>query len=363
MDMSHFESHSWKKGALAAGLPNTVVWMSQVTPDRHMRLALRRPATQLAYALRSLHNGPVDTPSLYNQIPDPEIDSLLTLVRDKRFGAAERLLNNIIDARRLHRIVLHPAYESAALAALQWDDRKRALRQFSMWFKLVPDINHPNAPPTQPTDSFSSTPFYRTISTLMQSGNPMFDFPIIKQFALICASKGYIHHIYNWVVEPLPRIGDPAPPFVEFLDLIEAAAVKYEAAPLDRTHNSCMVAGQLRVAAFHLLCRLGWYRRAQDVLTRNAADQHVILPDEIYEYFLRIGKDERTNRPAKTFIDSVQSLRRLENAKRLKLEYLPRRQVRVQLADMPPTGTPYSKKSADIATRSKGENTDWMEGK
>ena len=328
--------------------------------------ALRRPTPPLAYALRSWHNGPVDTPSLYNQshgqIPDPEIDSLLTLVRYKRFGAAERLLNNIIDARRLHQIVPHPAYESAALAALQWDDRKRALRQFSTWFKLVPHINHPNAPPTQANDSFTSSPFHRTISTLMQSGNPMSDFPIIKQFALICASKGYIHHIYNWVVEPLPRRGDPAPPFVEFLDLIEAAAVKYEAAPLRRTHNSCMVAGQLRVAAFHLLCRLGWYRRAQDVLARNAADQHVILPDEIYEYFLRIGEDKGESRPAKTFIDSVQRLQKLENAKRLKLEYLPRQQVRVQLADMPFAGTPHSKKSADIAAR-KGENTTWAEDK
>lgn len=363
MDMSHFGSHSWKKDALAAALPNTVVGMSQITHDSHMRPALRRPATRLAYALRSLHNGPVDTPLLYKQISEPEIDSLLTLVQDKRFGAAERLLHNIIDARRLHRIVLHPAYESAALAALKWDDRKRALRQFSMWFKLVPDINHPNAPPTQATDSFSSSPFHRTISTLMQSGNPMFDFPIIKQFALICASKGYIHHIYNWVVEPLPRIGDPAPPFVEFLDLIEAAAVRYEAGPLDRTHNSCMVAGQLRVAAFHLLCRLRWYRRAQDVLARNAADQHVVLPDEIYEYFLRIGKDERTSRPAQMFIDSVLCLRKRENAKRLKLEYLPRPQVRVQLADMSFAGMPHSRKSADIATRSKGENTDWTEGK
>ena len=340
-----------------------------VTHDGHMRLchaALRRPRTQLAYALRSWHNGPVDTPSLYNQsqshISDPEIDSLLTLVRNKQFGAAERLLNNIIDARRLHRIVPHPAYESAALAALQWDDRKRALRQFSIWFKLVPHINHPNAPPTPANNSFFSSPFHRTISTLMQSGNPMFEFPIIQQFALICASKGYIRHIYNWVVEPLPRGGDSAPPFVEFLDLIEAAAVKYEAAPLRRTHNSCMLAGQLRTAAFHLLCRLGWYRRAQDVLIRNAADPHVVLPDEIYEYFLRIGKDERESRPSQAFINSVHCLRKRENFKRSKLEYLPRHQVRVQLADIPSIGTSHSKRYGDIATR-QGENTNWTKDK
>ncbi|KAF8700265.1 hypothetical protein AX14_000819 [Amanita brunnescens Koide BX004] len=256
-----------------------------------LHVALWRPQTQLACAIRlftsshSIHaqrnNVPVDTPSLYNQsqsqISDREIDSLLTLVQNQRFGAAERVLNNIIDARRLHRIVPHPAYESAALAALQWDDPKRVLRQFSIWFKLVPDINHPNAPPMSQTmadDSFSSMPYHRTITTLMQSGNPMSNFPIIKQFALICTSKGYVRYIYNWVVEPLPRPGTPVPTFLEFLDLIEAAAVKYEA-PRHRTHNSCLVASQLRVAAVQLLCRLGWYRAATDVLARNAKDQQL----------------------------------------------------------------------------------------
>ena len=317
-------------------------------------------------SLQSFKN--VDTPSLYPlyQKIEPDEDSLLSLVQEKRFGAAERVLNKLVDSNKFHSITPHPEYEEAALAALQWDNRPRAQEQFELWFKLVPHINHPSArliTPPKATGLFFSTPFNRTIGTLMQSGRPSSHIPLIKQFALICASKGYINYVYNWVVEPLARFGLPAGEYSQFLDDIEEAAVRYQA-PNHLTANACTLAGQLRVAAFQLLCHREWYRNATNLLARNARDQHVILPDEIYEYFIRLVDEahSRNSVPSPGRIEFVQSLRKIENIKRQNRRFLPRPQVNITLPDVnPPDSALYTEYcpefaetafSADVRSRS-----------
>ncbi|KAK2464440.1 hypothetical protein APHAL10511_003588 [Amanita phalloides] len=247
-----------------------------------------------------------------------ELDCLLSLVQHKRFGAAHRVLHNIIDARKLHKIVPHTAYESAALSALRWDDSSRALREFSIWFKLVPPIDHPNAPVNGPF-------FKKTIQCLLQSGRPSANVPLIKQFALICASKGYVNLVYNWVLDPLSRIMNPAPEFATFLKEIEAAAVGH-ARTVSNTHHT--LASQLRVAAVQLLCDMQCHRLAQDVLTSNAADERVVLPNETYEYVIQQFLKARQSKQGR--VRGIQTLRRLqeaENTKRLS----PRHRLRLQV--------------------------------
>ncbi|KAF8336089.1 hypothetical protein F5887DRAFT_599909 [Amanita rubescens] len=311
-------------------------------------------------SFRNVQSIDINTPSLYppSKKFEPEEDSLLSLVQEKRFGAAERVLNKLIDSNKLHTITPHPAYEEAAIAALQWDNRRQAQELFGLWFKLVPHINHPSArliTPIKATGLFLNTPFNRTIQTLMQSGRPSSHVPLIKDFALICASKGYINYVYNWVVEPLPRFGLPATEYAQFLNDIEAAAVKYEA-PNYPTAKACALAGQLRIAAIQILCRREWYKNATKILIRNASDEYVVLPDEVYEYIIRLvnAADSRNSIPSPGRVQFVQSLRKDENIKRQNLRFLPRPQVNINFSDAnqpdsAPHHTEYSPEFADIA--------------
>ncbi|KAF8625464.1 hypothetical protein AX15_005367 [Amanita polypyramis BW_CC] len=324
-------------------------------PAAVLHVVLKRTLSNAPYALGShsdsqgiLHK-PSDTNQLYQKTRDwtittdrhPALRYLICLVKARRFGAAERILHSIVGEGKDHQITLHPVYESAALAALRWDDPDRALRWFTTWFKLVPHIKHPNARLMKraraiPGGLIPERPFTDTLHMLLQSGKPYSSVPMIKQFALICASKGYVNYVYNWVAEPLARTRIPVAEFAELLGDMEEAAVRYEASY--SVGRSRVLASQLRVAAVQLFCHLGWHRRAQDVLKMNALDPFVFLPDELYDYAIQSLQQDKRN-----FISGIarrvkllDELREFENAKRSSRKRFSRPQVELNLA---PTDT------------------------
>ncbi|PFH47714.1 hypothetical protein AMATHDRAFT_67045 [Amanita thiersii Skay4041] len=295
-------------------------------------------------------------------------DQLVGLVLRQQFGAAERLLVHLTDQHRVSEIAPHPVYESAALDALRWDDEDLVLGIFSRWLSLVPDIatlhstfahvtqstvirtthNKHTASTLSPAlwktehniiATFLSDPFRQTRRLLFHTGNPAQHIRLIKRFALICASKGYIHSVYTPSTNLLLNRLEAAQ-FAEFLDRIEHLAVTYQRSvdpPLPTnaqqrhltmsrglssrsSSNATELTRYLRESAIKLLHAKNWIKYAKKVFKRNALDENVVLRDHIFEYALKwvtpknISETKPTSQSAK-YIRFLQQLRKVERRK------------------------------------------------
>ncbi|KAF8635054.1 hypothetical protein AX17_004042 [Amanita inopinata Kibby_2008] len=274
------------------------------------------------------------TPQTPESGPDAEPELLLRFVKEQRYGAAERILHQLLDSERLHQVTPHPAFEFAALSALRWDDPHRSIKEFTTWFNLVPDIYHPNSVVVavgsgrvvDGTESAKSAgrpsgqkPFRTTMNVLFRSGEPFAMIPVIKQFSLLCALKGYIRHIYPSAMGLLAR-GVQAPELAQFLKRMEVAAVRYEAAHSPR--HAQALARWLRISAVRRLCQHGWDKQARQVLIRNASDPNVVLPDYIYrhviEQYSKDGKEREMGRRAQMHVEQLRDLWAREKRKGLR---------------------------------------------
>jgi PPR repeat len=223
-------------------------------------------------AIEHLASGAATTSWLYD---DPSIvfgpqgevanSKLVKLVHEERYGAADRLRlqlqENGVPIQR------HPVYRKAALAALQWEDLHLDL--FSVWFSLIPYINESKSTP-------GLDPVRDIRNSILRSGSPATRRSLVKRFALMCASKGYFHPIYNEVVNLVARFATPTEG-AAFLLHYEEAVRQYHR----DIHPECIkITGRrYRIAAIEVCAQAGWLDQALEILQ---LERDFALPNQTY---------------------------------------------------------------------------------
>lgn len=241
-------------------------------------IPLRTQAYENGSAIEHLASGAATTAWLYDV---PRIQSehqvtvanpnLVKLVQEARYGAADRLRlqmqENGVEIQR------HPVYRKAALAALQWDDPEISMDLFSSWFSLLPNINESKSAPRL-------NPIVDIRNAILRSGAPAERRSLVKQFALMCASKGYGRHIYSEVVNLITRFATPSEG-ARFLLLYEMAVRQYyqqiSPGPSQAPAKRC------RIAAVEICCQVGWLDEALEILQLQ---RDFALPDHTYKLLL-----------------------------------------------------------------------------
>ncbi|KAF9456463.1 hypothetical protein BDZ94DRAFT_1241503 [Collybia nuda] len=214
---------------------------------------------------------------------------LVKLVQESQYGDANRLrlqlIDNGIEIRR------HHTFEKAAVSALRWDNLDKCLEEFTAWFSLVP-----NADEAFPPSLFN--PFQNIRHALLQSGLPSKRLPVILQFGLMSASKGYTEPIFREVFQCVAKYEIPKTCCTHMLKF-EKAATQYQ---LDRNPtNAPAIAQKYRVMIIEICTQLGWLYLAYSIVRMK---RDFPLPRQTTRFLLE--RVESTQRPfAKSLISRL----------------------------------------------------------
>lgn len=232
----------------------------------------------------SLASQTLSTSLLYENDPIPDgrgNADLVDLVEQGRYGEAYRLRLQLLDSGV--EISHHPIFEKAAVSALQWHDHEKCLKEFSTWFSLVPNINEAYSPGLL-------NPFQNIRHSLLHSGAPAQKLPVIFQFGMICASKGYTEPIFREVFQFVVRYARAMQGGKFMLD-IEKAATQYQ---LDHhPENATLTAQKYRALAVEICVQVGWIATASKIIQLQ---RDFPLPDRTYRFLLERLKAR--NRPS-----------------------------------------------------------------
>lgn len=243
-------------------------------------------SSRKSYTLNALHTNDLSYTESYVSSgdilateaapPTPEVSNqtLIQLVQDGQYDAADKL--RYIMQERGAQINQHPVYEHAAIFALETPDLGTRILDFSSWISLVPDAHCSDA-----------IDFSTTRLALFSCGTPADNIPIIMQFALICASKGYFQFIWTEWKELAPllvRFADPGS-MSRFLHQLEIEAVEYERKhfPNDTKQISRAYAG----FAVRTCCSTGWAKEAVDILRKVHEDKSYPISGRTYALLLQ----------------------------------------------------------------------------
>lgn len=252
-----------------------------------VRPILRRTLASQAFAngsaIEHLSSGAVATDWLYEDFTillGPQVEkansNLVNLVNNARYGAANRLLFHLRDSGVA--IGRHPVYGKAAIAALQWDDLNGSMDLFSAWFSLVPYIHESKSVP-------KLQPVRDILNVILRSGSPAEHRVLVKVFALMCASKGYLHPIYDEVVSLIARFGTPKEG-ATFLIEYEQAVKQYY---LDTRPGSVNAKDKrYRITAIEVCCQAGWLDEALEIIQ---LERDFALPHKTYALLLQVLRD------------------------------------------------------------------------
>jgi hypothetical protein len=234
--------------------------------------------------------------------------ALVRLVEEGKYGAADRLRlqleeNGVVIKRNV-------AYKEAALAALQWQDPSTVLDHFSAWFSLIPYIDE------HIDESGSTDPIHpiRTIrKTLLQSGSPANSLPLLKCFAILCASKGYTNPIFREIANIVVQFSTPPNGATFLLDFEEAFRVYQQNR---HPENARRTTTRQRITTIEICCQAGWLDEATKILQLH---RDFALPDQTYTLLLRLCRDKQKTENVRT----IEDLRMREFRDRLTLHTCP----------------------------------------
>jgi hypothetical protein len=236
-------------------------------------------------AIEHLASGTAATAWLYDNptnLLGPQVEeansTLVKLVQEAKYGAANRLRYQLQESGVV--IQRNTIYQGAALAALQLDDPDICIDVFTAWFSLLPYIGESMSTP-------ESNPLKDIRNTILRSGSPAMRRPLVKRFALLSACRGYIHPIYNEVVNLIARFDTPAEG-ANFLLHYEEAVRQYH-----RYSHPARVktAGRWhRTAAIEVCCQAGWLDEALQILQ---LERDFALPDQTYLLLLQSLRDKQ----------------------------------------------------------------------
>lgn len=137
---------------------------------------------------------------------------LVTLVKERHYEVADRVRAELLHAGV--EIPLDYIYEEAAKSVLQRPHPQHHVAAFANWFVLLPDAQH-----SRPRK------FHEIRDILFSS--PSNNMPLIIQFGIIAASKGYANIVEKDIVPVLARIADLAVN-TQFLSDFQAAVTHYQ---------------------------------------------------------------------------------------------------------------------------------------
>ncbi|KAJ6595843.1 hypothetical protein DFH09DRAFT_1305619 [Mycena vulgaris] len=193
-------------------------------------------------------------------------ESLVDSVQREQFAAAERLRLTLVS--EFTPIEPNAVYERAALAQLRWHG-KQDLDAFLVWLRLVPDNKN--------SSRVENGPLTKTRNLLFRTGNPARNLPLIKEFSLVCAAKGYSQLVWDDLVRLMWKF-EHAEEAVAFFLSFEAALLQY----YSRYHPGLVdeTASRQRHLLIMLCCDAGWLKEAVQLIRdstthriKNACDR------------------------------------------------------------------------------------------
>lgn len=111
------------------------------------------------------------------EIPKSSIQTLAGLVKEGHFELADKIRIELVEMGM--EIPLDFIYEDAAKSVFQWPNPQNHSQVFANWLALVPNAR----------DSRKRRPFQDICAFLFKT--PQMHLPLIAEFGVICASKGY----------------------------------------------------------------------------------------------------------------------------------------------------------------------------
>jgi hypothetical protein len=217
LDRTHFRLDSLKKSVIQSKHHFSVAFqLNQDTPAAQALKGIPYPTTALDSSVfeESLEEYDVVARSSIAQgLPKTSIETLIHLVEIKCYKTAERIRSELVQMGV--EIPLNAVYEKAAIEVLRIPKRENLAEAFAGWFSLVP-----MAQDSKPR-SFS------TITQLIFHKSLLLDIPLIRQFGLICASKGYAKKVALQVISHIVRYADPSVSG-PFLNEFETLATQYQ---------------------------------------------------------------------------------------------------------------------------------------
>jgi len=163
--------------------------------------------------------------SIAPQIPKSSNQSLAILVKEGKYEAADHIRVELLEMG----VEIQPdyIYEEAAKSVFQWPNPQNHAAAFTNWFVLLPDARN-SRPRT----------FHEIRDFLLSS--PATNMPLIIQFGLTAASKGYASVVEKYIIPIVACFADPAVN-VQFLSDFEREVAGYQAANLHTFSGSAAI--------------------------------------------------------------------------------------------------------------------------